>query len=185
MTLRLMLVVLAVAAAAAPNGKITFSQRPSGDYTYVAELTLTGSTVRGTVKASHIVESKTDGDATIECDVDGNVTTVTRKVKVETIARSTLEKTVSLTADVSEKDGTVEVAFTIPAFRDGRSELIVTKTIEGGCGADETPVTKEEKSAPRPWSVDAREVSFSGPPEGTQTQADTTITWMLSNTPER
>ncbi len=180
-----LLLVLA-ALAAAPNGTITVSQS-SGDYKYVAELVLTGSTVRGTVKASHIVESKTDGDATMECDVDGKVSTVTRKVKVETIHRSALVKTVSLSAEVSGAgdDDTVSVSFTIPEFRDGRSETVVKKTIAGGCGSDETPVTTERTSMPRPWGVDAREVNFSGPLKGSETHADTTVTWSLGAAPKR
>ena len=48
----------------------------------------------------------------------------------------------------------------------------------GGC-RDEIPETTERKSEPRPWPVAAREVSFAGPPKGSQTHADTTVTWSL------
>lgn len=178
-------VSVAAAAAVAPTGgTITFSQAPSDDSKYTAELVLTGTTVRGTVKASHIVISRSEGDAAITCDVDGKVTKVTRKMRVETAHRSTLEKTVSMSADVSESNGTVTVSFTIPAFRDGRSEVVVKRTIAGGC-SDETPETTERTSAPRPWPVEAREVSFSGPLKGSDTHADTTVTWSLGAAPKR
>lgn len=178
-------VSVAAAAAAVPDsGTITFSQAPNDDYKYTAELVLVGDTVRGTVKASHIVESAQDGEATITCDLDGKVTTVTRKLKVVTVSRSTLEKPVSVPADVSESGERVSVSFSIPPLRDGRSEVVVRRTVAGGC-RDETPVTTERRSEPRPWSVDAREVSFSGPLAGSETHADTTVTWSLGVGPKR
>lgn len=178
-------VSVAAAAAAAPTGgTITFSQVPSAEYRYTADLMLTGDTVRGTVKASHIVESAQDGEATITCDVDGTVTTVARKLRVVTVSRSTLEKAVSLPADVSETGGKVSLSFSVPPLRDGRSEVVVRRTVAGEC-RDETPVTTERRSEPRPWSVDARDVSFSGPLAGSETHADTTVTWSLGAAPKR
>lgn len=178
-------VSMAAAAAAAPtDGTITFSQAPNDDYRYTAELVLAGDSVRGTVKASHIVESSQDGAARLECDVDGRVTTVTRKLRVVTASRSTLEQAVSLPAEVSESGGKVSVTFTIPAFRDGRSTVVLKRTIAGGCH-DETPVTTERASEPRSWAVEAREVSFSGALKGSDTHADTTVTWALSAAPKR
>lgn len=178
-------VTVAAAAAAVPDGgTITFSQAPNDDYRYTADLVLVGDTVRGTVKAFHIVESSQDGAAMLECDVDGKVTTVTRKLRVVTASRSTFEKAVSLPADVSESGGKVSVTFTIPAFRDGRSAVVLRRTVAGGCN-DETPVTTERASERRSWSVDAREVSFSGPLKGSDTHADTTVTWSLGAAPKQ
>ena len=102
--------------ADASHGAVTFSQTPAAGYRYAANLVLSGSTVHGTVKASHIVESAQDGEATIECDVDGHVTTVARRMRVVTVSRSTLEKTVSLPAEVSESGGKVSVALRFPRF---------------------------------------------------------------------